>query len=430
MNKNQLYAGAGSARICFSKELFPLEGFCDIHDDPAARVLVLDCGERVAIACLELVMLDRDGVAYAKKMIGEITGTKVENIWVHVTHVITTPHSPHAPRGMGGVELEIGEEEKKTLEYKKALFHTAVMDAVKQAAEAAANTFRAAKMGIGTCTCGVNVNRDVETPYGWWINFNPEGPSNHTATALRFDDEQGAPIAVLISYGLKPCAIDNSEMEKNTRLVSSDVPGLACTILEEQLGAPVLFAMSAAGDQVPLEQAWYDVVEDDGTVRKVDIGVQAGLEIVERFGNRMAQDIGPALGSISCGQTAPEIRLANGGIEWPGKGRGKMAPTQNPNYTEKGTERVDVMTMAIGDVALVALKPEMNTVTEAQLQANSPFAHTLVLSMTNGGQKYMPDMASYENITWEAQSAGFMPGVAEAWVEEAVRVLSQLRTEN
>ena len=427
MNKTQLHAGAGSARICFPKELFPIEGFCGIHDDPAARVLVLDCGERAAIACLELVMVDRDGIAAAKKMIGEITGTKTENIWVHVTHVITTPHSPHAPRGMGGVELEISEEEKKTLEYKKALFNTAVMDALRQAAEEAARTFRAARMGVGTGECTVNVNRDVATPHGWWINFDPNGPSNHTATLLRFDDEQGKPIAALISYGLKPCAIDNSEMEKNTRLVSSDVPGLACTILEEQLGAPVLFAMSAAGDQVPLEQAWYDVVEDDGTVRKIDNGVQAGLEIVDRLGRRMAQEIAPALGAISCDRTAPEIRFADGGIEWPGKGRGKMVPTKTPNYVEKGTERVGAEVMIVGDVALVGLKPELCTVTEAQLQAASPYAHTLVVSMVNGGQKYMPDQASYDNITWEAQSAPLMPGAAEAWVGMTTELLKKLR---
>ena len=430
MNTNQLFVGAGAAHISFPTELFPLEGFCGIHDDPAARILLLDCGEKAAIVCLELVMLDRDGVAAVRKLVSDATGTKIENIWVHVTHVITTPHAPHAPRGMGGVELEISEEEKATLDRKIALFSNAVMSAVKQALEQAAGTVRKAKMGVGTCECAVNINRDMETPHGWWINFNPDGPSNHTATVLRFEDEQGAPIAAFISYGLKPCAIDNSEMEKNTRLVSSDVPGLACTILEKELGAPVLFAMSAAGDQVPLEQAWYDVVEEDGTVRKIDNGVQAGLEIVDRLGRRMAQDIGPAIRAISCDQTSAEIRLADGGIEWPGKGRGKMVPEKNVRYEEKGTERVDAMVLAIGDVALVGLKPEMNAITEAQLQAVSPFDHTLVVSMVNGGQKYMPDLESYHHGTWEAQSAPLMPGAAEAWVEEAGKLLTQLHTIN
>ena len=426
MKTNELYAGAGTARIIFPQELFPHEGFCGIHDDPAARVLLLECGEKVAIVCLELVMLDRDDIAAVKQIICDAAEVKFENIWVHVTHAITTPHAPHAPRGMGGVALEISEEEKKTLEYKIVLFRGAVMDAIKDAAQKAAADLRVASMGLGTCQCAVNVNRDVETPHGWWINFDSNGPSNHTATVLRFDDKQGKPIAALINYGLKPCAIDNSEMEKNTRLISSDVPGLACTILEEQLGAPVLFAMSAAGDQVPLEQAWYDVVEEDGTVRKIDNGVQAGLEIVDRLGHRMAMEIGPTIHSISCDRTSAEICLANGGIEWPGKGRGKMVPTKIADYIEKGTERVGVEVMVVGDVALVGLKPEICAVTEAQLQAASPFENTLVISMVNGGQKYMPDQASYDNITWEAQSAPLMPGAAEAWVEEAAAVLKRM----
>lgn len=426
MKKDQLYAGAGSARICFPGELFPLEGFQGVHDDPAARVLVLDCGERAALVCLELVMLDGGAIRAVQRAVSELTGTKEENIWVHTTHAITTPHAPHAPRGMGGVELEISQEEKRSLAHKIALFEKTVLDAVRKAAQGAADTFRAAKMGVGSGACTVSVNRDVETSYGWWINFDPDGPCDHTATVLKFEDETGAPIAAFVSYALKPCAIDNSEMEKNTRLISSDVPGLACTLLEERLGAPVLFAMSAAGDQVPLEQAWYDVVEQDGTVRKVDLGVAAGLEIVDRLGRQMAGELAPVLEGICCGQAAPAIRLTRGGIDWPGKDRGRMVPSSAVEYEEKGSERVDSAVMAIGDVALAGLKPEINVVTQKLLQGQSPFAHTLVVSMVNGGQKYMPDRTSYERGTWEAQSAPLMPGAAEAWVAETAGLLREL----
>lgn len=427
MNTDQLSAGAGSAYIRFPQELFPIEGFRGVHDDPAARVLLLNCGERAVIACLELVMLPPDGIDAAKKIIGAVTHTDEDNIWVHTTHAITTPHAPHAPMGMGGVPLEIGEEEQKTLERKLALFNEAVMNAVTEAAQRAAETLRPARMGLGTGECRVNVNRDVATPHGWWINFAPEGPSNHTASVLRFEDEGGSPIGALISYGLKPCAIDNSEMDAGSRLISSDVPGLACRLLEERLGAPCLFAMSAAGDQVPVEQAWYDVVEADGSVRKVDLGVEAGLEIVDRLGRQMARELEDVLQKTVCDRPAPRIRLDRGAIDWAGKARGQMEPTLRAEYTPQGSQRVDVAVMGVGDVALVGVKPEINTLTEAQLRAASPYAHTLVVSMVNGGQKYMPDRASYENGTWEAQSSPLMPGAAEAWVEEAVRVLQRMR---
>lgn len=427
MSHNMLFAGAGAAPICFAQELFPLESFRAVHDDPHARVLLLECGKRTAIACLELVMVPDGELDVLRKTIGEVTGTPVENIWLHVTHAITTPHAPHAPKGMGGVDLEISDEERQALARKMELYNAAVEAAVAKAARQAADSFRPAKMGVGTGQCHVNVNRDISTPYGWWINFNPDGPSNHTATVLKFEDEAGKAVAALISYGLKPCAIDNSEMGRDTRLVSSDVPGLACTLLEEELGAPCLFAMSAAGDQVPLEQAWYAVVNADGTVGEVDKGVQAGLEIVDRLGRQMARELGPVLAQIRCVQAAPEIRTGRGGIEWEGKVRNRMEPTLKAEYAPKGTQRVDALAMVIGDVALVGVKPEINTVTEAQLHAASPYKHTLLMSMVNGGFKYMPDLESYEKSTWEALSCGLMPGAAEAWVREAVVVLEQIK---
>lgn len=426
MKHDPLFAGAGRAQIRFSEEIFPTDGFHGIHDDPAARVLLLRCGEQIAIACLELVMLPPDGIDAVRREISDVTNTKYENIWVHTTHVITTPHAPHAPMGMGGVPLEIGEDEKKTLDHKLTLYMEAVRKAAVQAAEGAARTFRPARMGVGTGECHVNVNRDMHTPHGWWIGFAPEGPSNHTATVLRFEGEDGSLIAGLISYGLKPCAIDNSEMDRGTRLVSSDVPGLACRLLEEQLGAPCLFAMSAAGDQVPVRQAWYDVVEPDGSIRKVDLGVRAGLEIVDELGRQMARELAPVLRSTVCDRTAPVIRLSEGYIEWPGKARAKMELTHQAVYTQKGSQRVDAMVITIGDTALVGVKPEVNTPTEAQLQAASPYEHTLVVSMVNGGQKYMPDARSYENSTWEAQNAPLMPGAAEKWVEEVKRILDRM----
>lgn len=426
MKSSSLFAGAGRAKIRFPEALFPIEGFRGIHDDPAARVLLLRCGEQAAIVCLELVMLPPDGTDEVKRKICEITNTKYENIWVHTTHAITTPHAPHAPMGMGGVPLELSEEEKKTLNEKLTLYMKALLDAVSQAAEGAARTIRPARMGVGAGECRVNVNRDVQTAHGWWIGFAPEGPSNHTATVLRFESEKSELIACLISYGLKPCAIDNSEMDQGTRLISSDVPGLACQLLEERLGAPCLFAMSAAGDQTPLRQAWYDVVEPDGSIRKVDLGVCEGLKIVDELGRQMAQEIAPIVDGTVCDQSAPAIWLAEGYIDWPGKARTSMKLTRQAVYTQQGSQRVDALVIAIGDTALVGLKPEINTLTEAQLQAASPYAHTLVMSMVNGGQKYMPDSRAYENSTWEAQSAALMPGAAERWVEEAKKILHRL----
>ena len=99
--------GAGNAEIMFQKELFPLEGFCGIHDLPKVSVLVIEEAQKVAIVSIEIVMLWDDFIEKCRKAVAEITDTPPENVWIHVTHAITTPHAPGGPRiGLGGEVTE------------------------------------------------------------------------------------------------------------------------------------------------------------------------------------------------------------------------------------------------------------------------------------------------------------------------------------
>ena len=69
-------------------------------------------------------------------------------------------------------------------------------------------------------------------------------------------------------------------------------------------------------------------------------------------------------------------------------------------------------------------------ITAAELAEKSPCEKTILISMINGGQKYMPDAKSYARITWEAQNSMMMPGAAEAWVNRVVEILHEMRGEN
>ncbi|NTV91667.1 MAG: S-layer homology domain-containing protein, partial [Clostridiales bacterium] len=85
-SSGSLKAGAGSGEIVFPDELFPLEGFNKVHDNPCARVLVLESDIKVAIVSVELVNIPAEGIEICKKIVNEKTGTPVENIWIHATH--------------------------------------------------------------------------------------------------------------------------------------------------------------------------------------------------------------------------------------------------------------------------------------------------------------------------------------------------------
>lgn len=426
----KLFAGAGCGTIHFPDALFPIEGFCGIHDEPIARVLVLECGEKAALVSLELVMLPPELVEMVKTIVSDRTGTKKENIWVHTTHAITTPHAPHAPMGPGGVPLELGEEERQNLDFKIKLYTDALKAAVTEAAMASGASFRPAKLGIGQAVSHICINRDVETPFGWWIGQNPEGKTNPNFDLLRLDGADGAPIAVAVIGGLKPCAIDNSRMKEGKRLVSSDVPGLACRVIEDKIKAPCLFFMGAAGDQVPREQALLEMVEPDGTAKILDFGVEKGLEIAARLGREFAEDMIPVLNQIPCNRTEAAVAVEETALSWGGKGRIPLKPRKTVEFIQERDVRIDGNILTLGDIALVGLKPEVNSITAAELAEKSPCEKTILISMINGGQKYMPDAKSYARITWEAQNSMMMPGAAEAWVNRVVEILHEMRGEN
>ena len=427
LEEKRLQTGAGSAVIHFPEEVFPTDGLCGVHDDPYVRVLVLECGERVAIAAFELVGLAGKELELVRNIVAEHASVDVDHVWIHVTHAISTPHVPRVPQP--GRPLPPGQKPDPDAPKKAEAFMKTVTQAAAKAAASAVASLRPALLGIGRGTCNINTNRDVETSAGYWIGFNPEGFSNKTATILRFEDETGAAIANVISYGLKPCAIDNSEMEQGTRLVSSDIPGRVCLHLEQEYRAPCLFLMAAAGDQVPKEQAVVECVSLDGTMEKVDAGVEKGLEIVARLAAKMENDMRDIISNTCCTQGNAAIKTAAASLRWDTKGRMKMRPCREFEFKAEGQTDVAAEIITIGDVALVALKPELNAITEFQLQAASPYQHTLIASMTNGGQKYMPDAESYKKLTWEAQSSQLMPGAAEAWVNMTVGVLKQVKGE-
>ena len=417
--------GAGNAQIVLQKELFPLEGFYGIHDLPKVSVLIIDDVQKVAVVSVEMVMLWDDLISQCKKAVEKLTNTPIGNVWIHVTHAITTPHAPGGPQiGLGGEVTENKSDSPETeLLQKRVCYENAVMQALQTAA-VNASILKEAKLFVGTGCCDLIRGRDIETPNGWWIGTDGAGESNETMTVLGFRDTNSDLIAALISYGMKPCVIDNSEMDKGKRLVSADAPGLCCRELENILGATILYCTAAAGDRVPLRTAWYDQIGPDGWPETVDLGVEKGIAFARELGHEMAQ---AAMRIIK--EAEPDevhgVSHKTGKFVWETKERSPMRPYKELAFKKDGWKEVPVEVISLGNVALVAGKPEINALTERQLQERSRYSHTLYLSMVNGGMKYMPDQDSYRRISWEAQASMFLQGAAEMFVDTAIKLMEE-----
>ena len=152
--------------------------------------------------------------------------------------------------------------------------------------------------------------------------------------------------------------------------------------------------------------------------------------MVDRLGRKLAEDLIPAIKAVICDQSTPAIRAGHTALTWGAKGRMPMKPRNTVEWIREGDVTVEGRALLLGDTALVGLKPEVNCVTARQLAEASPFGRTILISMVDGGQKYMPDAESYEKITWESQSSMMMPGAAEGWVRAVAELLREMRTNN
>jgi len=422
-NYYQLRAGAGKVIIEIPDEFFPQENFEGIHDSLHVRVVLLECNKRIALVSLELTSLPEPEVTSLKKLVNTVTGVLSEDIWICVTHTFSAPH--FLPPSML--------KEEETIR-KVNLFRRAVHEAVHKAADSAMQQRKDARVGIGSGECNVNVNRDILTDNGWWIGSNSEGLSDKTLTVIRIDEKGGSPadnpVAVLFHYNVQSSVMDGSVTEDCNKMITSDLAGKASNFVETAYeGKTVaMFLLGAAGDQAPIKKK-------NNSRRNMTGLKEQGMK---EDGYAFVTELGEILGKETV-RTARNIKWINpmpvitGKKEFMCPGQ-KMAgdihnlrPNVTYEYLSEEDREMSVEAIRIGEIVLLGTRPELNIITAMELKKESLFTRTLVMTMVNGGCKYMADKESYDRVTYESMNSPFGKGAAEILTENAIRLLNQMK---
>lgn len=386
--------GAGSGEMIFPEAMFPMpEGFVKTHDNPHARVLIIKGVEEFALISMELVNTPPDTTNMIKEIVSRAAAISKENVWVHSIHVYSTPHAPDDA-------------------VQRKRFNETVRSAVEEAVEEAVGNLQSALMGIGTGQCDLIANRNVLTAKGWVSGINGQGITDHTMTVIRFENLEGELLTILFLYAMKSFCTDVKRGTPN-REITSDVTGVAASMLENEFGVPVMFFASACADQYPVDAAQRVELDEHGNATFVDLGVQAGLQIAKKLGTRMGDFVGSLARSIRCTLSEPNMCLSDTSFDW-------------LTISKENEMRIQVSAAVIGDLALVAVKPEVNCITALQLKKQSPYEHTVLLTFVNGDQKYMPDKENYDSGKPESENTGLARGGAERFVEVASELLRDM----
>lgn len=412
----QMHVGVGKTSLKFPQEYFPYENIVDGHDDIHMRLILIKQKTSFALIDVELPSVRPFSlIDELRDYAADQLDIPMHSVWFLVTHNMTAPHVPQEQEPEGAA--------------KKKMHMDMLYGALDTVCRQALDSMQPAKFGFGTGQCDVNCNRDILTNQGWWHGKNPDGISDKTLNVLRFDDLRGRPIAIVYQYAVKSAVADDEIMSDGHRHYSSELTGRACQLVEEATGAVTFYIMGAAGDQVPKKVAKYARTDENGELQEVHLG-DIAFQWIEELGTELGNAVLETANAIACQETAPGLEIISMRMTFPGQRFVPVElahrPVMDYQYLPKEDTCLDVELLRLGSIALIGVKPEFTCITGMQLREVSPFAHTILASMVNGGQGYMADKSAYERKTFSALHSEYACGGAEAFVKWIGTVLNAL----
>ena len=377
------------------------QGFRGIHDRLYVRAIVLDDGTtQAALVAWETLFVPEAVWAETSGQIAAETGIRPEHLLLSAVH----NHGAPTLTGAQGTPQQ-------------QAYTASVRNGAVEAVRRAKAQLRPARAGIGAAKAYVNVNRREFSPgRGWWLGYNDEGPSDKTVTVLRFEDLAAKPIAFWINYPVHVVV-----MGPENHQVTGDLAGATSRFVEQHYlgndrprsdagmplrlrpeerttgdGVVAVWTSGAAGDQNPVSMA----SGEDFT-------------LVDALGKILGEAVVRAAADV---KTTPEasIRGAQKVVTCPGR-RVEPGPTPRAEYKFNDADPISLRLglLTINDIALAGVSGEVFTLIARRLQRESPAAHTVMVTHSNGSSGYVPDDAAFETVSYEITASRLKPGCAE-----------------
>ncbi len=413
MDGSEMKAGAARATVDLEGVL-PHDGFDVLRHEVYARALVVEAaGQRACVLTLEATSIAPALLAELRGAVKETVGCDGAFTWVVPTHTFSVPHV----RTPGHLADDGARERNER-------YRMALVDAARAAVAQAVEGIRPVTLAVAEGRCPVNVNRDVETPAGWWLGADACGFADHAMPTLVMKDAEGKPVAVLATADVQSSVLDKSRDSEGRRVVNGDLFGFAAAALERELGGVALLLPGAAGDQAPAERAVTVTFDASGCKQETD---------AHEDGYRMLHQQGAALADALAGAVREAREVGGADIDaravdvlLPAQARADfatLAPHRSYEFHTAGEQRTRVYLLRLGEVALVGVQPEVASAFGAAVRAARP-GRVLFATLVNGAQKYLPAPDAYEKITYEAMNSGFAAGSHERLLETILAALN------
>jgi hypothetical protein len=415
-----------------------------LHDPLHARAIHLAGRSDCLIVSLEVCLMARGQADFVRTQLERKTGVPRERILVTCTHTHSGPET-------GMAALAAGRAEPASA--------AALLEAAVRAGEAAVRGSAPARLSLARAEARIGANRS-----------RAGGPCDPNALVLRVDDANGAPRAVLYTFGCHPTALGPENLA-----YSADWPWAAGRRVAEALpGAEPIFLLAAHADVDPRTRGVKDLAET-GKTRGV------GFDQLEQLGRELGEAVAKAaLGaepvlSLALGALASRVRLtahredeqqrraALAALDLPMDAspstndffrletertqglppelrreriasvrtylRGRLAP----RFAGGAEADVEVQVLRLGDVHFAALPLEATTEVGFDWQQRIGSGNAALLSIANGWLRYLPHARDFRapgaERHYEVLMSTFEADAASRLLDEAERLDRRLSAE-
>lgn len=411
------------------------------YDDMNCRAIAIDNGkEKILLLTFELGGAPE--YPHYPKDIAEATGFPEELVFIMGTH----NHS--APRyRMNQIDTpELAEFVEK---YEKIVY-----DAGIAACKQAVATMRPARYGYGESISNINVNRNLYTFGGYWVEGrNMNGYSDKTLSIIKFVDMEGKLIAAFLNHATHATNIYMLKDKDHKAKTSGNFTGIACRFVEEHYGggAVAMWTSGAAGNQNPLLSHGLQYEYPDGWTTQIQYPDGTGYIQMEYMGRCHGADCCNGLDAISrytdhmpVSHMVKDIPLpANVCVdEWPprdfsdirngGQGErdytvnpyGKIpAPAAVPKMTPGEPKHLMLHLLKLGNIALLFANAEIVAEIGRDMKEASPMKNTVIVTHHYGKKcQYIFDKTS-KDVRLPMAYGGVVPGAADELIVEGERAM-------
>ena len=371
-----------------------------VHDPLSARAVAFAQGER------KLVLVSLDNLGFYNNTAQPLREAVLRGCGLEPSGLfLCAIHTHSAP----ALTLNAEKGHPNNVAYTKWL-QGKLVEVVRQALD----RLTPVQLGVGSGSSPVGVNRREVTQDNTGkpkivLGRNPWAMTDREVQVLKVSraDSRDS-LAVIFDY-----PTHSTSLGPGNYMVSGDIHGLAAQFLEKYLGGDVVtpeFA-GASGNIDPWVRVLPDFRTTNGWVPEPVL-----------MGTMLGEEVERVLEGIKNSTANGPIRTAFKTVGLPGKPGSEEQPADAARPAT-----INITVARLGDIAFVGLGGEVFNELGKAIKSASPFRTTFVMTHCNGAAGYMPTRPSYDEGGYEVQSSPFAPGAGEQLVEEATRMLHELK---